>query len=68
MIIHRGDLGAIEAESRARWKQEMLSAYRVSPDKAIRAMEEPYKAMETRGRYLPYELQQVQKLIEEVRK
>jgi hypothetical protein len=39
MTKHRGDLGAIEAESRARWKQEMQSAYRTNPDAAIRASE-----------------------------
>ena len=46
----------------------MLSAYRISPDNTIRAMEDTYKAMETRGLYLPFELQQVQKLIEEVKR
>jgi hypothetical protein len=46
----------------------MLSAYRVNPDAAIRDMEDSYNAMEARGHYLPYELQQVQKLIEEVKR
>jgi len=68
MMKHHGNLGAIEAESRTRWKQEMLSAYRINPDAAIRAMEGSYRAMKERGHYLPYELRQVKELIEEVKR